>query len=304
MSFPLMPIVSATLSPGTKWSAVASPASKDLRGIAVNGTGRWVVAAQTSAPYSYYSDNYGASWTAGGTMTNASSMFGMVYAEGLFVASAGTSGQTIYTSPDGVTWTNRFNPGGGSGWDMYQLVYNDGYFTLGVDDDDAVLFASTAGTSWVVSPHISTAICMLGIYVSSLNRTFAITNGAVAVYSNTVPTAVSAWTSGTGITGTCWGVCWSPDLSLACVVGDNGIFTSSNLTSWTQRSSVTGFNNVAWCDNQFVAVGDLGKIYTSPNGTTWTSRTSGTTAGLFGVNYYNGVLLVTGASGVVLKSVD
>ena len=302
-----MPIVSTTLSPGTKWSTVTSPTSKDLRGIAVDGGGRWVVAAQTSAPYSYYSDNYGASWTAGGTMTNATSMFGMVYAEGLFVASAGTQGQTIYTSPDGVTWTNRFNPGGGSGWDMYQLVYNDGYFTLGVDDDNAVLFASAAGTSWVSGPQgsLNSGICYSGIYVASLGRTFAAASSNTYKYNNAVPTSATAWAgNATGLTGVIWGLAWSSNLSLACAVGDSGIFTSSNLTSWTQRSSVTGFNNVAWCDNQFVAVGDSGKIYTSPDGTTWTSRTSGTTAGLFGVNYYNGVLLVTGASGVVLKSVE
>jgi len=300
-----MPNMTPTLTPGTRWAGVSAPTADNLRGIAVNESGRWVVASQ-GAGRSYYSDNYGSSWTVGGTMTNSTAMYGMVYGEGLYVASAGTSGQTIYTSPDGVTWTNRFNPGGGAGWDMYQLIYNDGYFTLGVDDDNAVLFASAAGTSWSVSAHLSTAICVSGIYVSSLGRTFGTTNGGVYKYYNGVPTAASSWPgSATGdMTGTIWGIAWSPTLSLACAVGANGIFTSSDLITWTQRSSVTLFRNVAWCDTQFIAVGDTGKIYTSPDGTTWTSRTSGTSVNLYGVNYYDGVLLVSGDSGVVRKSVD
>lgn len=302
-----MPNVTSTLSPGTRWAAATSPAAKNLRGIAVSQTGRWIVAAQTSAPYSYYSDDHGATWTAGGTMTNGSSMFGMVYGDGLFVASAGTSGQTIFSSPDGVTWTNRFNPGGGAGWDMYQLVYNDGYFTLGVDDDNAVVFASDAGTSWVSNPQgsLNTGVCVSAIYVAALNRTFAAATSNTYKYNNTIPTSATAWAgNATGLTGNIWGICWSHDLSMACAVGDNGVFTSSNLTDWTQRTTDANMKNVAWCTNQFVAVGFAGKILTSPDGVTWTARTSGTTAELYGVAENDGVILVTGDSGVVLKSVD
>lgn len=299
-----MPCPQVHLQSGLVWSAVTSPTASNLRGIAVSPTGRWVAASQAS-PLSYYSDDYGVSWTAGGTMTNGSGMYGMVYGDGLFVASAGTGGQTIFTSTDGVTWTNRFNPGGGSGWDMYQLVYNDGYFTLGVDDNNAVVFASDAGTSWVSGPQgaLNGGICVSAIYVAALNRTFAAATSNTYKYNNAIPTSATAWAgNATGLTGNIWGLTWSPDLSLACAVGDYGIFTSPDLVSWTQRTTDATMKNVAWCTNQFVAVGFAGKILTSPDGLTWTLRTSGTTAELYGVAEKNGVILVTGDGGVVLKS--
>jgi hypothetical protein len=59
---------------------------------------------------------------------------------------------------------------------------------------------------------------------------------------------------------------------------------------------------VAWCDDQFVAVGSLGKIFTSPNGVAWTARASGTSNDLYGVARLGDTILAVGSLGTVLRS--
>jgi hypothetical protein len=61
------------------------------------------------------------------------------------------------------------------------------------------------------------------------------------------------------------------------------LFSSSNGTSWTSRTSgfgTTDIRGVAFGNGLFVAYGSNGIITTSTDGTTWTARTSG-----FGTNY-------------------
>ena len=71
-------------------------------------------------------------------------------------------------------------------------------------------------------------------------------------------------------------------------VGSRGtILTSSDGTSWTQRTSGTSeyLNGVTYGNGLFVTVGDYGTILTSSNKTSWTERTSGTSEFLRGVTY-------------------
>lgn len=106
--------------------------------------------------------------------------------------------------------------------------------------------------------------------------------------------------------------------------GDEAIYTSSTLTSWTARSSVfdrvTGTSDefvahLRWFDDLalFVAVGGeadtaVGYCATSPTGATWTTRTLGggfTTATASCVSYGNGRLVVgSDANGVLRYSDD
>ena len=71
-------------------------------------------------------------------------------------------------------------------------------------------------------------------------------------------------------------------------VGQSGtILTSSDGTSWTERTSGTSNNlyGVTYGNGLFVTVGDKGTILISTDGTTWTERTSGTSKTLHGVTY-------------------
>ncbi len=55
---------------------------------------------------------------------------------------------------------------------------------------------------------------------------------------------------------------------------------------------------------KFVAVGVSGKIFTSSDGTTWTERTSGTTGDLYGVAYGNGLFVAVNTGGTLHTSND
>jgi len=91
-------------------------------------------------------------------------------------------------------------------------------------------------------------------------------------------------------------------------VGNGGIYTSSNGTSWTQRSS-TACSGVTYGNNTFVAVGGSGTILTSSTETSsapydWTSRTSGTSSGLNEITYGNGIFVAVGSAGTIITSTD
>jgi hypothetical protein len=296
MSFPLMPLVGATTTsaPGVEWTAVGNVSTAtDLRGLAVDAGGLFVAPTTSS---SLRSSTYGASWSSASVPDSVSTFQGIAYGAGLFVLSDG--GGSIFSSPNGTTWTKRVF---GVGFDdVFGVFYNDGYFIV-PSADGGEIYASPNGISWSDAPQGTVSgFFECGIYVSSLNRTFVA--GTSFRYVNAIPTATTAWTgTPTGLLTTMTGVAWSPTLSLAVAVGTQGVFSSPDLITWTRRTTL-GNNAVAWCGDQFVAVGNGGRILTSPNGVTWTSRTSGTTENLTGVASQGGVILVVGGGGTVRRS--
>lgn len=97
--------------------------------------------------------------------------------------------------------------------------------------------------------------------------------------------------------------------SVYVAVGSGGaICTSSNLSTWTSRTSgvATTLNSICWdSDNSlFVVVGASNVILTSPDGTTWTSRTSGVTSALANVIRANGETVAVGSTGWITHSTD
>jgi hypothetical protein len=302
MTFPLMPVVSpgttTTPTPGVTWETITSAVvgTNSLRYNSNSGTGTWVVAGNSGA--AFRSTDGGSTWASSTFSTGQ--MTGIAYGNSLFAVTQYV-GNDIYTSANGSAWTtNR---------DNNQIRYNDGYFVLGsgTGGGSGFVYASADGVNWTYGAQgaVGANSARCGIYVASLGRTFA--GGSEYKYNNAVPTAATAWAgTPTGLTGVVRDIAWSPALSIAVIVGDDGIFSSTNLTSWTSRVSIitanSGFSGIAWCSGQFVAVGTAGKIFTSLNGTTWTPRTSGTTNALYGVSESGGVIIVTGETGTILRS--
>ena len=88
-------------------------------------------------------------------------------------------------------------------------------------------------------------------------------------------------------------------------VGHSGtILTSSDGTSWTERTSGTSMSlrGVTYGNGLFVTVDDRGTILTSSNGISWTKRTSGTSEYLQGVTYGNGLFVSVGDNGILTSS--
>jgi len=303
MTFPLMPLLPSTTEPGISWQAVGNlTTSDDLRQLSVSPGGVWVAAKESAVGVVARSTNYGATWSNVSTgSTDVNGSIGSAFGNGLFV--------NTDWGGDGIYW---FSPTSGSNGsliigsrDNFRVHYNDGYFVIGsgTAGGSGAIYASANGTTWVYNQQgavgANSATC--GIYVAALNRTFA--GGNQYRYVNAIPTSATAWTgSSTGLSGRITDVDWSPTAAVAVVTGPSGIYSSADLITWTLRQSATNMYGVAWCETQFVAVGSLGKIFTSPNGVTWTARTSGTTTDLHGAAGYNGVILVSGTDGLVLRS--
>lgn len=92
------------------------------------------------------------------------------------------------------------------------------------------------------------------------------------------------------------------------IVGDGGkIATSTNLTSWTARTSgVTSILlGVAYGNGKFIAVGQSGVMRSSTDGITWSAVTNpfGTSV-IYDVIYAGGQFIAVGASGLLATSSD
>ena len=84
-------------------------------------------------------------------------------------------------------------------------------------------------------------------------------------------------------------------------------YTSSDGAEWslpTLPDPLNNINSLAWSGSVVVAVGDSGSVYTSSNGTDWTSRTSGVSVELTKVEWLNNQLVAVGENGTVLFSSD
>lgn len=298
MTFPLMPFNPPTGTPGVTWESI-SGLSSNLQQLSVSNSGVWVAADSSTIGTIRRSVNYGNTWSAVST-GSADYSEGSAYGGGLFVITD-LGGNGIYSSSDGSSWTLRET----NSRDNHRVSYNDGYFVVGsgTNGGDGYIYASSNGTSWTYGPQgaVGANSATAGIYVAALSRTLGI--GSQYKYNNTIPTSATAWVgTPTGLSGRVTDVAWSPNAAIGVVTGPSGIYSSIDLITWTLRVSATNMYSVSWCENQFVAVGSSGQIYTSSDGISWTSRTSGTTNALYGVASYNGVILVVGASGTVLRS--
>lgn len=115
-------------------------------------------------------------------------------------------------------------------------------------------------------------------YSPSLDRW--VQAGVASVYTSDDNTIT--WTSRTASwTGQAIAACWSPELTLFCLVTTSGeVETSPDGITWTSRtpSAANSWQGICWANTLglFVAVAGSGtdRVMTSPNGTTWTARTA------------------------------
>jgi hypothetical protein len=132
---------------GITWSAARTAPLRPFVGMAYSGT-EWVAltGASTGMPTSVYKSTDGTTWTKSadfGTLASTSALpaafIDVEYANGNFiigcpVTTAQNIVYTIYTSPDGVTWTGRLTP-------LLALPV-----TSLASDGTTVIFSSTSGT--------------------------------------------------------------------------------------------------------------------------------------------------------------
>jgi hypothetical protein len=272
-------------------------------------------------------------WVVNATSRQTVALTSGVYGPNLFVAGGGTIGNvagSIYTSPDGNTWTpdlsssavkalNGTIPGG--------FIYANNQF-VGVATDFGAngITAPTVGIALLSSDGINWTTN--GITSSTHNTLTGIASGTV--HGATVYVAVG--TQGSTFDSTDLGAHWAyhplggmlvPNLtgvifanSKFVAVGGGGISAvSTNGINWTTNNYSTlntNLNAVTFGNGQFVAVGgqnnNYGVIFTSPDGLNWTQQfkhaTGITYQALNSVNFANGAFVACGGGGAIYISRD
>jgi len=138
----------AVSSNGLTWTEKTAPVSATLNGVAGDGTNM----VTFSGFFSYKTADNGTSWTTGTTIGPTSiqnTARSLVYASSLslWVMSAN---RTVYSSTDGLAWTNRGNLGTSS-YNTVSIAWNGSRFVCVVWSSilsSDYIYTSTDGTTW------------------------------------------------------------------------------------------------------------------------------------------------------------
>ncbi len=266
--------------------------SSNLSGIAYGANtflavGWWTTIASSSDGYNWVdkiAGNYkGDLWRDCGTMKciDRVELSNATYAKNNFIV-VGWNG-TIFSSPDGTTWTKRES---GSALYLSDITFGKDLFVA--VGNKQVLTSSDLNTwtqrvnvfDWKrVTPHSN--------YLSAV--TFGNNMFVTVGWSGRLFTSQDGieWTErSSGTSDNLKDVIFENGSFL--VVGNSGTMLSSkDGISWAERSSGTSktLNAAAYGNNTYVVVGDLGTIITSPDGMNWTERDSGNSNYLRGVTF-------------------
>ena len=314
---------------GITWTSTASGTTSDLLDVAYNsGT---FVAVGTNGTI-IYSTN-GTVWNTSGAVSYTS-INGITYGNGKFVIVTLLGG--IYTSANGVTWTAQTS---GVSVALNAITYGNstyvavGYAGIVLTSSDAITWANqTIGFDDFLGVRYITNSTSAFIATKANNKAFYSTD-AVTWYRSLVDSFVNTTTDGSNSYAlTSWGDVYKSTggalnyLStitsgvenftyiynngaglFIALTASGGIYTSSNATSWTSRTSgvTTGLNGAYYDGTNFVVVGDGGVILTSTPGgiATWTSKTSNTTNNLLAITKLSTTTwIAVGASGTVVTA--
>ena len=205
-----------------------------------------------------YSNNIAGGWRTTSGSTGAASV--VAFGGGKFVA-INSSGSTVYTSEDGMSWTSAPASGAPSG--MKDMTFDDGKFVAVGGGRAAV--SSDGGTSWTVSP----------LNENDKFRAVKYGNGefmALGEYGSVYTSANgSSWTKQTaGRLMSYKQIVYGGSVYVA--VGDSGVSVSRDGRDWAGKGGGRGLQGVAYGAGRFVAVGDSGAIFSSADGEQWSDH--------------------------------
>lgn len=230
------------------------------------GNGRWIMAGSTaSGAHYYYSDDDGVSWTGpidpdGGTGTgptgSAPAGYSDLWYDGMWVPALGLHigvgyRGNIWTSPDGLNWTERVADNNyiGSFYGFRGIDYSPSQGLLVAAGDPDEVQTSPDGITWTSGQVNATMTGMWGV-----------------VYSPTLDL---------------WLVHGSGTSNLPIIQ------TSPDAVTWTDRSLPAPNNHSlyagCWDINNglFIVMGRFGRAHNSPDGINWTYTPPDNSAGSF-----------------------
>ena len=311
-----MPQVDAasTSDPTLKWTTQTPAGNGNWQSVAYSPElGRFVAVANfssfpTSTSTRIMWSNDGKSWTLAPsisgiirpvwtsvTWSSSLNLFvAVMCADSVATTCASGFGNTIVTSPDGNTWTQRTSPDTTSTW--RSITWGGGKFVAVADLGTNRVMTSTDGVNWTAATASEASAWRSVTYSPSLGLFVAVaTSGTNRVMTS--PDGVT-WTSRTAAEANSWtAVTWAPEKNLFVAVatdGANRVMTSPNGITWTPRaaSAANTWRSVTWSAelDVFVAVADTGtnRVMYSSDGTSWTGMPSASDNGWAAVTWAPG----------------
>jgi len=287
---------------------------------ASGNTNRWLVAGRTGLLIEG-KQNSGSdySWQLSPDSSHAW-LWDVTVQNGIYVAVGDLA--TIQTSLDGILWAREVVPLPHTNTVLLGVGGNTNQ-VLAVGNAGNVLISYAGLTNMIVTNHVGTNLVVTNSTFEALGLVW--TNIPSFTTNNLqgidVTEGLSIVTGASGIIftspdGTNWIQQTSPTANFissvvigpnACVaVGGQGTLLRGDTTGQNWTSIPLGITDwlyrARWSGDQFVVVGQNGRIYTSPDATNWTARSSGTTRWLTDVTYVDGKWFVTGYQGTLLMS--
>ena len=211
---------------------------------------------------------------------------GVDYGEGMFVA-VGTGG-TVATSSNAVNWYVRRASGGEH---LRDVCFGDGRFVI--VGDEGTVFTMSATTDAPLHPEVTPVAEIIwavafgsGTYVALAQNHFLLSSNAVDWVAITNVLGHDSLAHGNGL--------------FAASGGVTGMWASSNGVSWSNILGIFGEGNVAFAGGRFWGLGDESAVFMqSPTG--W-RQSEPVAAELYGAAYGDGVFVVVGEEGNILRS--
>ncbi len=282
---------------GLNWTNVTVTSVGNLQGIDY-ADGHFVAVSDTGAGLA---STDGITWTPISVLapTGSTNARAIAHIGNNFVAvGAASSNSAAAWSTDGVTWTAAGTTAVTT--PLHGVIGGTRFIGLG---EGGHLFNSTDGHTWSALTAI-TGVGTLNSGVYGGGHYVAVGDGGyIAASSDSIAWLAGKVVVVGGVGINMHGVTWTGSQFIA--VGDNGVIAASpDAAAWAPRTSaLTGaLRSVATsASGEIVIVGDNG-IESSEDGTTWTARDEAGAAALAGVTFANGMFAAVGTASAIKTS--
>lgn len=254
--------------------------------------------SESSASISVVPPTTGTSWILGSIGSTAVLNDG-TYNNGTYVL-CGSGGQ-IYSTTDITNWTSRTSNVTGN---LLKINYGNGYFLVAQGSGSSPInIYSTDGTSWTTANTTGIGQASSSQVIKYLNNVYIGATGTGYIYWKSNITTGNWSVTSAAIGGGSSGYCdfmYNPTSGVYVAVPDSSagnIYTSTNLTSWTQRTSTTtnyGSYNSGFYLNGYFYVFDASGCNYSTDGTTWSRKSYPFTTSATRTKYINNMFHIVG----------
>lgn len=207
----------------------------------------------------------------------------------------GYSDGIVNTSTDRTTWTSYQIGTFGDNYTINDMIVGDNLIIIAMNNGN--IGTSSDLTTWSSIQYgtykYTSVTYNNGMYVLSTSDSSSL------IYCSGDPTILSSWNT-LPVNAVANKVKTLNNIIFAFLA--DGSINYYNGSIWTNVDIGNIINDIEYNSGLYVVVGQTGSIYTSSDLTTWTQRTSSTTNNLNYILYANSIYTVTGNNGTLLQS--